>query len=94
MFLKNKLKLPINRGKSGIRRPVCFICLGFGFVPAYRKGEKGKYQLVVSDKSWKKLKQKLKTITRKTTPMSLDERIQKLNEGLSWLGQCFPYGRY
>ena len=80
MFLKNKLQLPINRAKSGIRRPVNFNCLGFGFVPTYRKGERGKYQLVVSDKSWKKLKQKLKTITRKTTPMSLDERIQKLNE--------------
>ncbi len=79
-FLRNKLKLPINREKSGIRRPVNFTCLGFGFVPTYRKGEKGKYQLVVSDKSWKKLKQKLKTFTRKTTPMSLDERIQKLNE--------------
>ena len=79
-FLKNKLKLPINRDKSGIRRPVNFTCLGFGFVPTYRKGEKGTYQLVVSDKSWKKLKQKLKTITRKTTPMSFDERIQKLNE--------------
>jgi len=26
------------------------------------------------------LKQKLKTITRKTTPMSFDERIQKLKE--------------
>jgi hypothetical protein len=44
------------------------------------KGEKGKYQLVVSEKSWEKLKQKLKTITRKTTPMSFDERIEKLNE--------------
>jgi len=79
-FLKNKLKLPINREKSGIRRPVNFTCLGFGFVPTYRKGEKGKYQMVVSDKSWEKLKRKLKIITRKTTPMSLDERIQKLNE--------------
>lgn len=79
-FLKNKLKLPINRAKSGIRRPVNFTCLGFGFVPTYRKGEKGKYQLVVSDKSWKDLKQKLKFITRKTTPMSFDERVQKLNE--------------
>jgi hypothetical protein len=79
-FLKDKLKLPINREKSGIRRPVQFTILGFGFVPTYKKGEKGKYQLVVSDKSWKKLKQKLKTITRKTTPMSFDERIQKLNE--------------
>ncbi len=79
-FLKSKLKLTINREKSGIRRPQQFTILGFGFVPTYVKGEKGKYQLVVSDKSWKKLKQKLKTITRKTTPMSFDERIQKLNE--------------
>jgi group II intron reverse transcriptase/maturase len=79
-FLRGKLKLSINREKSGIRRPVNFTTLGFGFVPTYVKGEKGKYQLVVSDKSWKKLKQKLKRITRKTTPMSFDERIQKLNE--------------
>jgi len=79
-FLKKKLTLPINREKSGIRRPLNFILLGFGFVPTYVKGEKGKYQLVVSPKSWTQLKQKLKTITRKTTPMSLDERIQKLNE--------------
>ena len=79
-FLKKKLKLTINRDKSGIRRPVHFTCLGFGFVPTYKKGERGKYQLVVSAKSWKKLKQKLKIITRKTTPMSFDERIQKLKE--------------
>ena len=79
-FLKRKLKLPINRDKSGIRRPVNFTILGFGFVPTYVKGENGKYQLVVSAKSWARLKQKLKTITRKTTPMSFDERIQKLNE--------------
>jgi group II intron reverse transcriptase/maturase len=79
-FLRDKLKLPINRGKSGIRRPVQFTVLGFGFVPTYMKGEKGQYQLIVSAKSWANLKQKLKTITRKTTPMSFDERIQKLNE--------------
>jgi group II intron reverse transcriptase/maturase len=36
-FLKKKLKLPINREKSGIRRPVHFTCLGFGFVPTYKK---------------------------------------------------------
>ncbi len=79
-FLKNNLKLTINREKSGIRRPVQFNILGFGFVPTYVKGERGKYQLVVSEKSWEKLKQKLKIITRKTTPMSFDERIGKLNE--------------
>lgn len=49
-------------------------------MPTYVKGEKGKYQLVVSDKSWRKLRQKLKIITKKTTPMSFDERIRKLNE--------------
>ncbi len=49
-------------------------------MPTYVKGERGKYQLVVSDKSWRKLKRKLKIITKKTTPMSFDERIQKLNE--------------
>ena len=79
-FLRDKLKLTINREKSGIRRPVQFTCLGFGFVPTYVKGERGKYQLVVSEKSWGKLKQKLKAITRKTTPMSFNERIEKLNE--------------
>ena len=48
LFLKNKLRLPINREKSGIRRPTTFEVLGYGFVPTYRKGEKGNYQLIVS----------------------------------------------
>ena len=80
LFLKDKLKLPINREKSGIRKPVNFVILGFGFVPTYKKGDKGKYHLIVSEKRWESLKQKLKTITRKTTPSSFDERIQKLKE--------------
>ena len=79
LYLRDKLKLPINRDKSGIRRPVTFQILGYGFVPTYRKGEKGKYQLVVSAKRWKAFKAKLKEITRKTTPMSFAERIRKLN---------------
>ena len=77
-FLKEKLKLPINRAKSGMRKPVQFQLLGYGFVPTYRKGVKGEYQLVVSEKGWGKLKQILKTITRKTTPMSLRERLARL----------------
>lgn len=86
LFLKDKLKLPINREKSGIRKPVQFEILGHRFVPTYEKGTKGKYQLVVSDKSWGKLKQNLKTITRKTTPASIAERIHKLKEvGRGWL---------
>ena len=79
-FLRDKLKLPINREKSGIRKPVNFNVLGYGFVPTYIKGERGKYQLVASAKSWKSIKEKLKAITRKTTPMTFDERIQKIKE--------------
>lgn len=79
-FLRDKLKLPINRAKSGIRKPVRFQVLGFGFVPTYQRGEHGKYQLVVEKKAWYKLKQTLKAITSKTVPMSLQERFQKLKE--------------
>lgn len=87
LFLKDKLKLPINREKSGICRPVNFTLLGYGFVPTYVKGERGKYQLVVSEKGWKSLKQKLKTITRKTIPCTFDERIQRIKEvQRGWLG--------
>lgn len=80
MFLKNKLYLPINREKSGIRKPVQFEILGYKFVPTYKKGEKGKYQLVASQKSWKQLKQNLKQITRKTTGSSIAQRIKQLKE--------------
>jgi hypothetical protein len=64
--------------ESGIRRPVNFEILGYKFVPIFVTGVKGKYQLVVSDKSWKTLKQNLKTITRKTTPKSFSERVRQL----------------
>jgi RNA-directed DNA polymerase len=80
LFLKNKLKLSINREKSGIRRPLRFGLLGYKFVATYKKGDRGTYQLVVSEKGWDTLKRELKVVTRKTTPGTLDERIQKLKE--------------
>jgi len=86
LFLKDKLKLPINREKSGIRRPVHFKLLGYEFVPTYEKGTKGKYQLVVSESGWKVLKEKIRTITRKTAPLSLAERTRQLKEiGRGWV---------
>ena len=78
LFLKNKMKLPINREKSGIRKPVQFKILGHEFVPTYKKGDKGKYQVVVSDRKWKSLKRELKQITQKTAPLTFDQRIAKL----------------
>ncbi len=76
----------MNAEKSGICKPVQFTLLGHRFVPTYEKGTKGKYQLVVGEKSWDKLKQSLKAITRKTAPLSIAERIHKLKEvGSGWL---------
>lgn len=77
-YLKRKLNLNINKEKSGIRRPMNFELLGFGFSSVFQKGSKGKYQLVVAKKSWKRLKQRLKWITRKTKPLTFDERIQRI----------------
>lgn len=86
VFLKDKLRLTVNAEKSGIRKPVHFEILGYRYVPTYEKGTKGQYQLVVSDKSWKKLKASLKTVTRKTTGLSIALRIEKLKEvGRGWI---------
>ena len=78
LFLKTKLRLPINTEKSGIRKPSQFTMLGFGFTSAYKKGIKGQYQLIVSAKKWKSLKADLKRVSRKTKPKSLKERIKEL----------------
>ena len=91
MFLRDKLRLPINRDKSGIRRPINFQILGYGFVSTYRKGEKGIYQLVVTKKRWQLLKSKLKEITRKTSPLSFDERITKINQVIRGWVNYFNY---
>ena len=89
LFLKDKLRLPINREKSGIRRPSDFELLGHAFVPTYQKGVKGKYQLVVKKNSWESLKRKLKQITKKTWPYSFEERLKKLAE--VWRGWVNNY---
>lgn len=89
LFLRDKLQLPINREKSGIRRPSNFEMLGHAFAPIYKKGVKGNYQLVVKQNSWKSLKRKLKEITRKTKPYSFEERLKKLAE--VWKGWVNNY---
>lgn len=79
LYLKQKLRLPINREKSGIRRPLTFSLLGHSFASSYKKGVKGKYQLIVEKSKWKTFKAKLKMLTKKTIPIDFDERIHRLN---------------
>ena len=52
VFLRDKLKLPINKEKSGIRRPVNFSLPGYSFVLTYQKGVKGQYRPVVEKSRW------------------------------------------
>jgi len=78
LYLKEKLALPINQAKSGIRRPSTFKVLGHRFTPVFKRGVRGKYQIVVSEESWASFKRKLKYTTKKTLPMSLAERLQRL----------------
>jgi group II intron reverse transcriptase/maturase len=79
-FIKESLHLEVNQSKSKLCIPHNFVYLGYGFVPTYKKGDKGKYQLVVSKESLEVLKYKIKQITRKTIPASFDERILRLNQ--------------
>ncbi len=86
-FIEEDLRLLVNKDKTTICRPVRFELLGYGFISSYRKGEKGKYDLRVSPKSWKRLKLKIKALTRKTSSIPFEERIQRLNSLMyGWLG--------
>lgn len=78
-FLDTKLKLEVNKEKTSVCRPVKFELLGHCFTSTYKKGERGKYRLSISKKSWKRLKEKIKLITKKTSPIPFEERIQRLN---------------
>ena len=78
-WLETKLRLVVNAQKTVICRPVKFTLLGYGFVPSYRKGERGVYRLRIAATSWKRLREKVKRITRKTLPLTLAQRIARLN---------------
>jgi len=87
-FLKEKLRLPVNEEKSGIRSPKDFTILGYGFEISKGTSE---YRLTASVKSRKALKEKLKEVTRKTTPYSFDIRMSKLKEIQRGWVQYFRY---
>jgi group II intron reverse transcriptase/maturase len=76
-FLQEKLHLPINEEKSGIRTPAEFTILGYSFE---RSKGTNDYRLTASVKSRKALKEKLKEVTRKTIPYTFDIRMSKLKE--------------
>jgi len=90
-FIEGELKLRVNTQKTSICRPINFHTLGYNFISTYEQGKKGQYQLRVSPKRFKQMKQKVKEITRKTRPLSFNERTSELNSYMKgWIG----YFRY
>jgi len=73
-WIELRLKLRVNREKSGMRRPSKGQLLGFGFW--HSPG--GEIRPRVSDKSYTRLKEKIRQITRRSWSVSMDERIVKL----------------
>jgi len=90
-FIEQDLKLKVNRQKTKICRPVSYCILGYNFVSSYAKGEKGKYRLRVSPKTFTSMKAKVKEITRKTNPKSFTERIEELNRFMKGWINYFKY---
>ena len=79
LYLRDKLKLPINREKSGIRRPDDFTLPGYGFEHPAKEEGSPVCRLKVSEKGVRAFKKKLKEITRKTTPRSISVRTGRLS---------------
>lgn len=74
-FLDKKLKLKVNQEKSAVGNPTKRKFLGYSFY----YGRKG-ISFRVHEKSYKRLKDKIRKITNRNVSMNFDYRIKKLNE--------------
>jgi group II intron reverse transcriptase/maturase len=74
-FLEQELKLKVNTGKSAVSSPTKRKFLGYSFYYG-----KGGIKFRVHDKSYEKLKDKIRKITNRNISMNFDYRIKKLNE--------------
>ena len=74
-YIEKKLGLIVNAEKSKVARPRDIKYLGFGF---YNK--KGIWKPKLHVKSVQKFKAKLKDITSRSNALSIDEKIEKLNQ--------------
>lgn len=70
-FIEGRMKLKVNKDKSGIRRPYELNFLGHSII--------GKGELGLSKSSMQRLKGKLKAKTRRNRGISLDQMIKELN---------------
>lgn len=80
-FIEGKLKLKVNLNKSAVDRPWKRKFLGFSFT----NGKEPKVR--IAKESVKRMKNKIREITSRKKPYSMDYRIKKLNQYLmGWCG--------
>ncbi len=74
-FLEQRLKLKVNAEKSAVSLPTKRKFLGYSFYYG-----KGGIKFRVHNKSYERLKKKIKDITNRNVSMNFNHRIKKLNE--------------
>lgn len=80
-FIEGRLKLKVNSSKSAVERPWKRKFLGFTLGLMY-----GKAYSSISKQSLKKHKDKLRNILSRSNPMTLEQRIIKLNQvNIGWI---------
>ena len=80
-FIEGKLKLKVNTNKSAVDRPWKRKFLGFSFT--HHQAPKVR----IAKASINRMKDKIRDITSRSKPYSMEERIQKLNQYLTgWCG--------
>lgn len=72
-FIETTLKLKVNRTKSKVSRPNESTLLGFSF---YQKG--GKWETCIAPKSLKRIKDKIRTLTKRNAPGKVTDKIKKM----------------
>ena len=87
-WIAKKLGLKVNMTKTKVTRPSGLKYLGFGFVKMGEKWEARPHQ-----DSVKNFERKLKKLTNRSWPVSMDERIQRLNWVIRGWINYFRIGR-
>lgn len=81
MLIEGKLKLKVNRNKSAVERPWKRKLLGFTLTLSF-----GKACSTISKQSLKRHKDKIREVLSRSKPMTLEQRIIKLNQiNIGWI---------
>jgi len=72
-YIEKELKLQVNKEKSKVSRPMKSNLLGFSF---YKR--KGKWEIRIASKSLKRIKEKIRSKTKRNDPSNAKEKMKKL----------------